>query len=289
MPETEEARAPAAAHTLPPFTPVPRLKDRTNGWKPEVQRAFIEALAETGSVKSAAARVGRAEVGAYLLRRHPEAQQFCEAWDAALDIGMRRIEDVAMDRALNGVEVPMYAYGKLVGTRRIYNDRLLMFMLRNRAPTRFAADSHRNADAATKSQLDRLKREWRKEWEAEAAARRAASSEEVIQSLNARLETMRQRQLAGMTTRTRALWEAWQEAEAEDRAAGRSAWSEAWEEDAGEDADEDADRDAESPDDNAAAPPGEADPVEPGSPRALPRLLTHGDDGLGVPRKGGVW
>ena len=33
---------------LPPFSPVPREKDRHNGWKPEVQRAFIEALAETG-------------------------------------------------------------------------------------------------------------------------------------------------------------------------------------------------------------------------------------------------
>ena len=33
---------------LPQFAPVPREKDRHNGWKPEVQRAFIEALAETG-------------------------------------------------------------------------------------------------------------------------------------------------------------------------------------------------------------------------------------------------
>ena len=33
---------------LPAFAPVPREKDRHNGWKPEVQRAFIEALAETG-------------------------------------------------------------------------------------------------------------------------------------------------------------------------------------------------------------------------------------------------
>ena len=31
---------------------------------------------------------------------------------------MRRIEDVAMDRAMHGVETPVYSYGKLVGTRR---------------------------------------------------------------------------------------------------------------------------------------------------------------------------
>src|SRR4051812_11676245 len=77
--------------TLPTFAPVPRLKDRSNGWKPEVQRAFIEALAELGSVKAACRRIGRADHGAYLLRRHPEAAEFRRAWDAALDIGMRRI------------------------------------------------------------------------------------------------------------------------------------------------------------------------------------------------------
>ena len=49
---------------LPPFAPVPREKDRSNGWKPEVQRAFIEALAETGSVRAACRRVARADHGA---------------------------------------------------------------------------------------------------------------------------------------------------------------------------------------------------------------------------------
>ena len=86
-------------HTvLPAFAPVPRAKDRTNGWKPQVQRAFIEALAETGSVRAACRRVNRADHGAYLLRRHPQAAAFRAAWDAALDIGMRRIEDVAAIR-----------------------------------------------------------------------------------------------------------------------------------------------------------------------------------------------
>ncbi len=43
-----------------------------------------------------------------------------------------------MDRALNGVEQPVFAYGEFVGTRQVYNDQLLMFMLRARAPERFA-------------------------------------------------------------------------------------------------------------------------------------------------------
>ena len=194
MPQSEKPpTSPAAAQSLPAFTPVPRTRDRHNGWKPEVQLAFIEALAETGSVRSAAARVGRAEVGAYLLRRHPEAQQFRAAWDAALDIAMRRIEDVAMDRALNGVEVPVYHFGAVVGTRRVHNDRLLMFLLRNRAPKRFAADALNSGDAATRSQLARLKREWRKEWDEEMRLRMAEESEEALPTLDARLDQMRER------------------------------------------------------------------------------------------------
>ena len=36
------------------------------------------------------------------------AEEFRKAWDIALDIGMRRIEDGAMDRALHGHEQPVY-------------------------------------------------------------------------------------------------------------------------------------------------------------------------------------
>ena len=103
------------AVSLPEFRPVPRAKVRSNGWNAEVQLAFIEALAETGSVKSACRRVARAEVGAYLLRRHPEAGEFRAAWDAALDIGMRRIEDVAAIRFAQ--QIGTLGTGRSTGSR----------------------------------------------------------------------------------------------------------------------------------------------------------------------------
>ena len=175
---------------LPAFAPVPRLKDRSNGWKPEVQRAFIEALADTGSVTSACRAVGRSTHGAYHLRRQPGAEEFAAAWEAALDFGMRRIEDVAMDRALNGVEVPVYSYGQLVGTRISYNDRLLMFMLRNRAPERFAEGRAKGLNAVGTMELERKKKEWRKEWEAE---QRRVSPAEVRASIDRKVEALRQK------------------------------------------------------------------------------------------------
>lgn len=171
------------------FTPVPRAKDRSNGWKPEVQRAFIEALADTGSVKAACKAVGRTDHGAYQLRRHPDGAEFAAAWEAALDHGIRKIEDVAMDRALNGVEVPVYAYNKIIGTRVVYNDRLLMFMLRNRAPERFCADGARGLNAVDRMRQKRLKEAWRQEWLEE---RRAAEPdiEEVRAEILAKVAAM---------------------------------------------------------------------------------------------------
>lgn len=51
-PVPRDQRAP-----LPDFDPVPRMRARHDGWTPERQKAFIEALADTGSVSRAAAMV----------------------------------------------------------------------------------------------------------------------------------------------------------------------------------------------------------------------------------------
>ena len=136
---TPPSQLPAPARAALAFTPVPRRGSRHDGWTHARQRAFIEALADTGSVHAACKAVDMSQPGAYYLRRQPGAESFAAAWQAALDLGVQRIEDTAMDRALNGVEEPLYSYGKLIGSRTRYNDRLLMFMLRNRAPDRFAA------------------------------------------------------------------------------------------------------------------------------------------------------
>lgn len=226
-------RSGRTALPLPAFTPVPRQCQRHDGWTEDRQRRFIEALADTGSVKAAAHRVNMTLEGAYLLRRHPDAASFRAAWEAALALGIQQLEDVAMERALHGTEVPVYSYGKLIGSRIVHNDRLLMFLLRNRAPTRFAADGRVTArrsalsDPAEANRLSRLKAQWRKEWEAERAAEAAKSSEDLIESINAKLETIKSRRDAAMTPRTRALYEAWQAAAAEDQALGRKVWDEA--------------------------------------------------------------
>jgi hypothetical protein len=121
---------------LPEFTPVPR-KYRFDGWTNERQRAFIAALAETGSVRSACKRINMSTVGAYDLRRQPEAESFAAAWEAALAHGVQNIADIALERAIEGVPVPIFYKGEQCGEKRWYNDRLIMFILRHYMPDRF--------------------------------------------------------------------------------------------------------------------------------------------------------
>lgn len=189
--DPRSVRLPVPAGELPPFTPVPRQYQRHDGWTPERQRAFIEALADTGSVAAAARAVDMSSEGAYHLRRQPGAQEFRAAWEAALALGIQRIEDVAMDRALNGTEEPVYSYGKLIGTRIKRNDGLLMFLLRNRAPERFAAGGGSKAlGAVSQAQLDKLKKKWRAEWEAE---QRNVSAADVRASIDRKIDDIRRR------------------------------------------------------------------------------------------------
>jgi hypothetical protein len=208
-------RLPVPAGELPPFTPVPRQCARHDGWTPERQIAFIEALADTGSVDAACRAVNMSQAGAYHLRRQPGATSFRKAWETALQLGVARVEDVVMDRALNGVEEPLYSYGKLIGTRRRYNDRLLMFILRNRAPDRFAEGKPKAMNAVDRMEVERLKKQWRKEWEAEQRPEtRNVSAEEVrasidrkIEELRTRVEAERARQWARLSEETRTAWE----------------------------------------------------------------------------------
>lgn len=121
----------ASAAPIPEFPPVPRVYNRHDGWTPERQRAFIGWLAVTGCVDRAARMVNIAQTNCYELRRAPGAEGFRRAWDAALDFAVPRLKDIAFQRAIEGELVPVFSGGKLMGFRRKYNDKLLMFCLRH--------------------------------------------------------------------------------------------------------------------------------------------------------------
>jgi hypothetical protein len=57
------------------FTPVPRKTKRFDGWNEERQRAFIAALAATGSKRKAARSIGRAVFGVPMTAPSPSPKR----------------------------------------------------------------------------------------------------------------------------------------------------------------------------------------------------------------------
>ncbi len=71
------------------FEPVQR-RAHVNNWTAEHQRAFIAALAITGSARAAARAIGRHAFGAEQLRTAKGGRSFADAWDAALELARER-------------------------------------------------------------------------------------------------------------------------------------------------------------------------------------------------------
>ena len=117
---------------------VPVRRERADGWTPPIQARFVRALADGGSVTRACQAVGRSRVSAYRLRRDPSARTFARAWDEALASTAALLAETALDRAVHGVEEPVFHKGERVGYRVRYDNRLLFAMLRARDPLNYA-------------------------------------------------------------------------------------------------------------------------------------------------------
>ena len=119
------------------FRPVV-VRERHDGWSADKQVAFVAALGEGGCVADAARAVGMSTESAYKLRARPDATDFRMAWQAALDYAVQRLEDAVLSRAINGVAVPQFYKGEIIGERRRYDERLALFLLRYRRPLTYA-------------------------------------------------------------------------------------------------------------------------------------------------------
>ena len=116
----------------------PPRRIRSDGWTLPRQRCFIKLLSITGSVEQAARAAEMSASSAYRLRLHPDGAAFRRAWEAALQACPTSLPELAFDRALNGTAVPIIENGAFVGERAVFNDQLLMFLLRryDRDPVR---------------------------------------------------------------------------------------------------------------------------------------------------------
>ena len=119
------------------WRPVPR-RPRADGWTPDVQRSFIQALADTGLVEHAARAVNMSVQSAYRLRNAPESRGFAHAWHAALASAAERVLDLAFARAIEGDEIPVFDRdGCRIGARWKVDNRMATLILRAYMPDRF--------------------------------------------------------------------------------------------------------------------------------------------------------
>ena len=115
-----------------PFEPVDFARRRHDGWTPERQLLFIEVLGTIGVVAFAARAVGMSRKSAYaLLKRAGPESSFAWAWSEAQAAGRTNGWYTAIGRAIDGVEDPYFYGGIQRGTRRVYDNRLLIAAFRS--------------------------------------------------------------------------------------------------------------------------------------------------------------
>ena len=168
---------------LPPaleFTPVPRKRLRSNGLNPMRQRAFIAYLSVNGSVEMSATAIGASDSALYNLKRAEGAESFAAAWDNAIEMGARRVLDTLMDHAIHGTPEKLIKNGEVILERRKYNTRAMMWIVQQRFPELYGGNLNLSGRPASSLPhgIQKLKEEWRKEWEEEAAQKAEAARAE---------------------------------------------------------------------------------------------------------------
>lgn len=103
---------------------------RHDGWTPERQARFLEALAACGVVVDACKAVGLSAQSAYAFRNRRAGCAFAITWDAVLVHRARgRLSDELMSRAMNGCIEAVHVNGCITGERHRYDNRLSMAVL----------------------------------------------------------------------------------------------------------------------------------------------------------------
>lgn len=135
------------------INPDDNLDDRPGDrWTAPKMAQFLRQLSATHSVSAAARSVGMSRQSAYRLRSRLKGGAFDLAWDVAFHHSYDNLAHAALERALNGVEVPVFHRGEQVGSYRRYDERLTVALLsmttaRGNVPVlgRHAPDAERHA------------------------------------------------------------------------------------------------------------------------------------------------
>ncbi len=128
MPRPAPSRARSRSHA----TSSPRPKPAPQPITPQKLNPFLPPLGRTGSIPPVAARAGLPRRQLY--KRRAAAEAFAARWDEALQLGIDRLQDDAMRRALHGTPRGVFRNGQQVGSVQQFDNRLLQFLLKAHRP-----------------------------------------------------------------------------------------------------------------------------------------------------------
>lgn len=113
-----------------------RLKKAKKKVTERRRKIFLKTLAKTGRVGYSARAAGYS-CSTYLARIRRSDPDFSAQWDEALDTAMDILEDAAHERAVDGVEEPVFHQGAIVGHKLKYSDGLLTTLLKANNPDKY--------------------------------------------------------------------------------------------------------------------------------------------------------
>ena len=95
-------------------------------------------------------------------------------------MGARRVLDTLMDHAIHGTPEKLIKNGEVILERRKYNTRAMMWIVQQRFPELYGGNLNLSGRPASSLPhgIQKLKEEWRKEWEEEAAQKAEAARAE---------------------------------------------------------------------------------------------------------------
>jgi hypothetical protein len=133
-----------------------RPRRRGDGFDEERKRLFLTALRSGFSALAACRLVGISNRTAYNYRR--DDPDFARDWALARRMASLPLELVAFERAVDGEEEPVYAYGKLSHVRTRHSDSLLAALLAAENPEKFGRTASARAQGKLTRRLKRLAR-----------------------------------------------------------------------------------------------------------------------------------
>ena len=110
-------------------------RDTTLATCPPEEQHFLELLSQGVPVIDACERAGITRATVY--RRRNADPAFARLWEDALQMAGDLLEEEADRRGREGWDENVWHKGRVVGTRRCFSDRMLMFRLKALKPARY--------------------------------------------------------------------------------------------------------------------------------------------------------